>query len=91
MATIDTGALAGGLAERLLTIELQLIPDPKCREEADLDRAPQEADSPGSSEDAPAFRPGRNWTPAEQGRVSRIAVRAIRRPSRTAVMAPAMI
>ncbi|MDT0469852.1 hypothetical protein [Streptomyces gibsoniae] len=51
MATIDTGALADGLAERLLTIELQLIPDPKCREEADLDRAPEEADSP------PAQRP----------------------------------
>ncbi|MET8957007.1 hypothetical protein ACWEO4_43180 [Streptomyces sp. NPDC004393] len=29
MATIDTGALADGLAERLLTIELQLIRDPK--------------------------------------------------------------
>ncbi|MFD8034686.1 ATP-binding protein [Streptomyces sp. NPDC059717] len=39
MTTIDAGALAGDLAERLLTIELQLIPDHKRREEADLDRA----------------------------------------------------
>ncbi|MEU1601108.1 hypothetical protein ABZ468_52600, partial [Streptomyces sp. NPDC005708] len=31
--------------------------------------------SPAFSEDAPAFRPGRNRTPAEQGRDSRIAVR----------------
>ncbi|MFD9211797.1 ATP-binding protein [Streptomyces sp. NPDC059544] len=39
MTTIDAGALAGDLAERLLTIELQLIPDNKRREEAELDRA----------------------------------------------------
>lgn len=39
MTTIDAGALAGDLAERLLTIELQLIPDHKRREEAELDRA----------------------------------------------------
>lgn len=39
MTTIDAGALAGDLAERLLTIELQLIPDHKRREEADLDSA----------------------------------------------------
>ncbi|MER5887265.1 ATP-binding protein [Streptomyces sp. NPDC001941] len=39
ITTIDAGALAGDLAERLLTIELQLIPDSKRREEADLDRA----------------------------------------------------
>ncbi|WP_262063951.1 ATP-binding protein [Streptomyces sp. STR69] len=39
MTTIDAGALAGDLAERLLTIELQLIPDRKRREEAELDRA----------------------------------------------------
>lgn len=37
MTTIDAGALAGDLAERLLTIELQLIPDSKRREEAELD------------------------------------------------------
>ncbi|MGK5544491.1 ATP-binding protein [Streptomyces sp. URMC 127] len=39
MTTIDAGTLAGDLAERLLTIELQLIPDHKRREEAELDRA----------------------------------------------------
>ncbi|MCI3276260.1 ATP-binding protein [Streptomyces cylindrosporus] len=39
MTTIDAGALAGDLAERLLTIELQLIPDHRRREEAELDRA----------------------------------------------------
>ncbi|MFD9629906.1 ATP-binding protein [Streptomyces violascens] len=39
MTTIDAGALAGDLAERLLTIELQLIPDNKRREEAELDRS----------------------------------------------------
>ncbi|MFF3977749.1 ATP-binding protein [Streptomyces sp. NPDC001828] len=39
MTTIDAGALAGDLAERLLTIELQLIPDHKRREEAELDQA----------------------------------------------------
>lgn len=38
MTTIDSGALAGDLAERLLTIELRLIPDHKRREEAELDR-----------------------------------------------------
>ncbi|GAA0426523.1 ATP-binding protein [Streptomyces luteireticuli] len=43
MTTIDAGALAGDLAERLLTIELQLIPDHKRREEAELDRAYAEA------------------------------------------------
>lgn len=37
MTTIDAGALAGDLAERLLTIELHLIPDSKRREEADMD------------------------------------------------------
>ncbi|MER5263071.1 hypothetical protein ABTZ99_13480 [Actinosynnema sp. NPDC002837] len=39
MTTIDAGALAGDLAERLLTIELNLIPDSKRREEAELDAA----------------------------------------------------
>jgi hypothetical protein len=39
MTTIDAGALAGDLAERLLTIELNLIPDHKRREEAELDTA----------------------------------------------------
>ncbi|MBO7938938.1 ATP-binding protein [Streptomyces sp. S9] len=39
MTTIDAGALAGDLAERLLTIELHLIPDSKRREEAELDAA----------------------------------------------------
>ncbi|WP_208759211.1 ATP-binding protein [Microbispora triticiradicis] len=39
MTTIDAGALAGDLAERLLTIELSLIPDSKRREEAELDAA----------------------------------------------------
>ncbi|WP_222936414.1 ATP-binding protein [Streptomonospora sp. PA3] len=39
MTTIDAGALAGDLAERLLTIELDLIPDHKRREEGDLDTA----------------------------------------------------
>ncbi|WP_424890950.1 ATP-binding protein [Streptomyces sp. XH2] len=39
MTTIDAGALAGDLAERLLTIELQLISDHKRREEAELNRA----------------------------------------------------
>ncbi|MEU2162412.1 ATP-binding protein [Streptomyces sp. NPDC019208] len=39
MTTIDAGALAGDLAERLLTIELSLIPDHKRREEAELDAA----------------------------------------------------
>ncbi|MFH8768276.1 ATP-binding protein [Streptomyces sp. NPDC017958] len=39
MTTIDAGALAGDLAERLLTIELHLIPDHKRREEAELDAA----------------------------------------------------
>ncbi|MGW5548042.1 RNA-guided endonuclease TnpB family protein, partial [Streptomyces sp. NPDC003998] len=45
----------------------------------------RQGSSPGSSEDALAFGPGRNRTPAERGRDSRIAVRAIRRPPRTAV------
>ena len=39
LTTIDAGALAGDLAERLVTIELSLIPDSKRREEAELDRA----------------------------------------------------
>ena len=39
MTTIDAGALAGDLAERLLTIELHTIPDSKRREEAELDRS----------------------------------------------------
>ncbi|GAA1981342.1 hypothetical protein GCM10009799_03040 [Nocardiopsis rhodophaea] len=39
MTTIDAGALAGDLAERLLTIELKLIPDDKRREEGELDAA----------------------------------------------------
>jgi hypothetical protein len=39
----------------------------------------------------PPAWPGRNRTPAEEGRDSRIAVRAIRRPLRTAVMPPTMI
>lgn len=39
LTTIDAGALAGDLAERLLTIELSLIPDDKRREEAELDQA----------------------------------------------------
>ncbi|MDT3395466.1 ATP-binding protein [Streptomyces sp. B1866] len=39
MTTIDAGALAGDLAERLMTIELHLIPDSKRREEAELDAA----------------------------------------------------
>jgi MFS family permease len=36
--------------------------------------------SPGTSEDAPAFRPGRNRTPAEQGKKRRFAPGADRRP-----------
>ncbi|MEO5874267.1 MAG: hypothetical protein ABIS86_08250, partial [Streptosporangiaceae bacterium] len=39
LTTIDAGALAGDLAERLLTIELDLIPDSERREEAELDKA----------------------------------------------------
>lgn len=39
MTTIDAGALAGDLAERLLTIELVTIPDRKRREEAEMDQA----------------------------------------------------
>ncbi|WP_199835985.1 hypothetical protein [Streptomyces sp. TP-A0356] len=39
MTTIDAGALAGDLAERLLTIELSTIPDRDRREEAELDEA----------------------------------------------------
>lgn len=39
MTTIDAGALNGDLAERLMTIELHLIPDSKRREEAELDAA----------------------------------------------------
>jgi hypothetical protein len=39
MTTIDAGALAGDLAERLLTIELHTIPDRRRREEAELDAA----------------------------------------------------
>lgn len=43
MTTIDAGALAGDLAERLLMIELNLIPDTKRREEAELDKVYAEA------------------------------------------------
>ncbi|MFF3878487.1 ATP-binding protein [Streptomyces sp. NPDC001978] len=43
MTTIDAGALAGDLAERLLTIELHTIPDRNRREEAELDRAYRDA------------------------------------------------
>ncbi|MBG0818201.1 toprim domain-containing protein [Planomonospora sp. ID82291] len=43
MTTIDAGALAGDLAERLLMIELNLIPDSKRREEAELDAAYRDA------------------------------------------------
>lgn len=39
MTTIDAGALAGDLAERLLTIGLNLIPDHQRREEAEMDAA----------------------------------------------------
>ncbi|WP_326583336.1 ATP-binding protein [Streptomyces sp. NBC_00481] len=39
MTTIDAGALAGDLAERLLTIELHTIPDRSRREEAEMDAA----------------------------------------------------
>lgn len=39
ITTIDAGALAGDLAERLLTLELNLIPDDQRREEAELDKA----------------------------------------------------
>lgn len=39
LTTIDAGALAGDLAERLLTIELSLIKDTERREEGELDRA----------------------------------------------------
>lgn len=51
-----------------------------------LERSP--GCSPASSEDAPAFGPGRNRTRAEQGRDSRIAVRAIRCPVRTRRVSP---
>lgn len=43
MTTIDAGALAGDLAERLLTIELLLIPDSSRREEGEMDAAYTEA------------------------------------------------
>ncbi|MFF4735105.1 ATP-binding protein [Streptomyces sp. NPDC002536] len=43
MTTIDVGALNGDLAERMLTIELRLIPDHKRREEAELDAAYEDA------------------------------------------------
>lgn len=43
MTTIDAGALAGDLAERMLTIELQLIPDTQRREEAELDAVYRDA------------------------------------------------
>lgn len=39
LTTIDAGALAGDLAERLLTLELRLIPDDKRREESELDQS----------------------------------------------------
>src|SRR5262249_41851838 len=47
--------------------------------------------SPGSSEDAPAFRPGRNRIPAEQGGERAIAARAIGRRPRGGVSKPALI
>lgn len=43
LTTIDAGALAGDLAERLVTLELHTIPDQKRREEADLDSAYRDA------------------------------------------------
>lgn len=43
MTTIDAGALAGDLAERLVTIELHTIPDAKRREENEMDEAYAEA------------------------------------------------
>ena len=43
MTTIDAGALAGDLAERLITIELNLIPDSSRREEGEMDAAYLEA------------------------------------------------
>ncbi|MCP2336986.1 ATP-binding protein [Actinomadura rupiterrae] len=43
LTTIDAGALAGDLAERLLTLELNLIPDHARREEAELDAAYRDA------------------------------------------------
>ncbi|MFE5872129.1 ATP-binding protein [Streptomyces roseifaciens] len=45
MTTIDAGALAGDLAERLLTIELHTIQDRNRREEAELDEAYADAHS----------------------------------------------
>lgn len=39
LTTIDAGALAGDLAERLVTIELHTIPDDRRREELDLQAA----------------------------------------------------
>lgn len=39
MTTIDAGALAGDLAERLVTIELHTIPDARRREENEMDQA----------------------------------------------------
>lgn len=39
MTTIDAGALAGDLAERLVTIELHTIPDARRREENEMDEA----------------------------------------------------
>ncbi|MGW0805968.1 ATP-binding protein [Nonomuraea sp. NPDC002799] len=39
ITTIDAGALAGDLAERLLVVELNLILDSERREEAELDKA----------------------------------------------------
>jgi hypothetical protein len=43
MTTIDAGALAGDLAERLMTLELHTIPDRDRREEAELDAAYENA------------------------------------------------
>ncbi|MFD0773533.1 hypothetical protein ACFQZ2_06285 [Streptomonospora algeriensis] len=43
MTTIDAGALKGDLAERMLTLELQTIPDHARREEAEIERAYSEA------------------------------------------------
>ena len=43
LTTIDAGALAGDLAERLVTLELHTIPDHKRREETELDAAYKDA------------------------------------------------
>lgn len=43
LTTIDAGALAGDLAERLLTIELDIIPPHRRREEREIDRVYERA------------------------------------------------